>query len=562
MGLLPRLITLSVIFCFLLPAIPIQQPVPLPTSVLTSNDVIHTIQSIPPGNTLFSLKAPGNIPWIWDQYATAPGPLQGDDILYWGSTLGPYHNYSEVIAHISDRVNEFPELLLAFNIGASYNGLPIPCIQITAPGDSSSRLGFLIVAHHHGREAITVENALFFLDYLLANSNLPVVQRILHNFILYLIPTLNPDVLSILHINPWQRKNLHPIDEDADGLADEWEVQDVNGDHVVDFYEVEGEYYYTYEGLDLDGDGTTGEDLPGGVDLNRNYPIAFSSGINDPRAEIYHGDAPFSEPETQAMLNFTLHHYDNLAFGVSLHSGVSVLLTPWSFTSEPSYHEPFFANLGAAVTAASGFEWWSATQLYPSFGTLDDWLYGEYEIPTVTLETYGNESAWGHSIWDYFNPSADEVLSNCQKVRDAIIAMTDVLLDEPGTPVIVVPGVVSSTIPTFVSVYIDESMSGFDTLLLEYRFNPVSNFNWIGIPLVLQRGNQYGAQVPAPTADGIMELHVYGKDFAGHVIYSESVFYSISTPLFAGIVTFSVILIIAIVVSVVLIVRRYLRQRI
>ncbi len=506
-------------------------------------------------------RSPGTIAWIWDQYTGAPGPLQGDDVLHWGPTLGPFHNYSEVLAHIADRLTDFSDLIEVFTIGVSYNGLSIPCIQITAPGDISQRRGFLIVAHHHGREAITVENALYFFDYLLAHTDDPEVQRMLEQFVLYIIPTLNPDVLGMLHINPWQRKNLRPTDEDGDGLADEWEIQDVNGDFTIAFFEDPDEYYYTYEGIDLDGDGQTGEDLPGGIDINRNYPVAFSAGSSDPRSEIYQGTAPFSEPETQAMLNFTLHHYPNLAFGVSLHSGIDVLLTPWSHTSEPSYHEPFFANLGAAVQAASGFEWWSATQLYPSYGTWDDWLYGDYHIPAVTLEVYGNESAWGHSIWDYFNPNADQVLANCEKVRVAIFAMADVLLDEPGEPLILVPGVVSSGISTLVSVYIDQSLSGFDLLFIEYRFDPLQNRNWVGLPLIYQGGNRYDALVPAPAMGGLMELHVYGRDFAGHTIYSDSVFYTISAVLFLGQIIAVIVLVIVVVVIVILVVRRRRHQR-
>ena len=553
MGLFAKLSAFSLIVSFWIISVPMpNSPAPsAPDSIL-----FQSFKPFKEAFETFSFKNPGNVSWIWEQYENVTGPLPGDDTLHWGPTLGPFHNYSEILDHISDRVIEFPELLDVYNIGASYHGLPIPCVQITAPGDSSNRRGFLIVAHHHAREAITVENALYYLDYLLANVSQPEVQRFLTNFIIYLIPTLNPDTLGILHINPWQRRNLHPIDDDGDGSADEWEIQDVNGDYVVEYYETEYEWYYTYEGLDLDGDGTTGEDKPGGVDLNRNYPVAFAGGVNEPRAVVYHGDAPFSEPETQAMLNFTVHHLDNLAFGVSLHSGIAVLLTPWGFTSDPSPHEPFFANLGAAVQEASGFEWWSATQLYPSFGTWDDWLYGNYGIPAVTLETYGNESAWGHSIWDYFNPSADQVLANCYKVRNAINAMFEVLLDEPGEPIIVVPSVVSSVISTLVSVYIDASISGFEILYLEYRFNPANNYNWIGVPLVHHSGNRYDAVVPAPLFGGIMELHVFGQDFAGHIVYSDSVFYLISAQLFAGIVTTVIILIVVVIVLIVYLLRR------
>ncbi len=502
-----------------------------------------------------AVKTLTNIPWMWEQYEQPPSSLPGDDVLHWGSDLGPFHNYSEIVDHLNDRVSQFPEQLNLFTIGESYNGLPIPCISITGSGDSSDRLGFLIVAHHHGREAITIENALFFLDYLLAFPEATLVENALNNFIFYLIPTLNPDALEILHINPWQRKNLHPTDEDADGLLDEWEVQDTNGDFMVEQYEEEinGTIIVTYEGVDLDADGETGEDLPGGIDLNRNYPIAFDEGVSDPRSEIYHGQSPFSEPETQAMLNFTQHHHSNLVFGLSLHSGTAVFLTPWGHTSEPSYHEPYFARLGAYVELASGYDWWSATQLYPTYGSWEDWLYGEYGVPAATLETYGDASAYVESIWDYFNPSANQVIPVCRRVRDAILAITSVLLDEPGNPVIITPVIVPSLIPAWVSVYITESLSGFEILTIDYSFDGVS---WQHASLIYQGGNRYDALVPSPLFGSIVHVQVSGQDFADHQISSNILSYQVSFPLLLGI---SCAIVSLILVLIWLVLRRHRR---
>ncbi len=56
-----------------------------------------------------------------------------------------------------------------------------------------------------------------------------------------------------------------------------------------------------------------------------------------------------------------------------------------------------------------------------------------------------------------------------------------------------------------------------------------------------------------------MEVHVYGQDFAGHVVYSDSVFYSISAPLFAGIVSAVIIIIAVVIVLGVYFLRRRLR---
>ncbi len=359
--------------------------------------------------------------WIWEEYEGAPGPLPGDDVVHWGPSLGPFHNHSEIIEHLISRLIQFPSYVTAFDIGESYHGLPIPCITVTAPGNPIGRLGFLIVAHHHSRETVTVEHALYILDYLLANRALPEINAILMNFVIYIIPSLCPDSLSIIHINPWLRKNVHPVDDDGDGrLTDEFEIQDMNGNNYVERYDI-----YEYEGIDVDGDGSIGEDLPGGINLNRNYPVAWEEGSADPQSLDYHGLAPFSEPETQAMRNFAEIYGESLSFAISLHTGIEIFLTPWSYTDELPPDQELFEELGEAVEEASGFPW---SQLGPVSGIWDDWMYGEVGVPCGTLETYVNHEA--DSIWDVYQPSANLVMSLSEQVWQAIHAIIEVLMPE------------------------------------------------------------------------------------------------------------------------------------
>ena len=120
---------------------------------------------------------------------------------------------------------------------------------------------------------------------------------------------LNPDGLSIMHFYPEQRKNLRPIDDEGDN------VTDANLDGFLDD-ELERIYFWNdttniSEILqeDLDGDLSIAEDLPGGVDLNRNYG-AFWNGSGSSPDEIdplYRGPSPFSENETQALRDFMQH---------------------------------------------------------------------------------------------------------------------------------------------------------------------------------------------------------------------------------------------------------------
>ncbi len=372
-------------------------------------------------NGFTTVEAQSGFEWIWDEYQGAPGALAYDDVLHpgWGATLGPYHNFQEINEHLTALTTAFSDYISVQTIGLSFQSRTIRCATVTAPGDSTGRLGILLVAHHHGREVITIENALYILDYLMANRADPHISYILQNFVIYLIPTLNPDSLFEVYVNPWHRKNLRPVDEDSDGLLDEEPAQDVNGNYWVEGNEGTG----VYEGYDHDGDAITGEDLVGGVDLNRNYLVAWDDGINSAHSAAYHGTAPFSEPETQTMRNFVQPRASELVFAMSLHSGIECMFAPWFNNGSHTPHEALFAQVAVAIEDASGYE------RFDSGGTpgiWDDWMYGIMGIPAITLETFGRNSA---SIWDYFNPNADRVISYCERVWQAFRAMIEVLID-------------------------------------------------------------------------------------------------------------------------------------
>ncbi|MHA1591992.1 MAG: M14 family zinc carboxypeptidase, partial [Candidatus Heimdallarchaeaceae archaeon] len=271
--------------------------------------------------------------WLWQELASAPGPISGEDVVYWGEDLGPYHNYTELTEKLVLLNSTFPELVDVFSIGKTWHNNDVWCVKLTNETVTSSKTEYYIVAEHHARELISVENALYFIDKIVYDTIFGLYEDLLSSKELYIIPMLNPDGISIIHWFPEQRKNLHPIDDDDDGL------NDTDMDGLLDD-ELERVYYWDSDAntsailqSDLDGDGFTAEDLPGGVDLNRNYGVnwegAGSSSVkNNP---LYRGAYPFSENETQIMRDFMREHAFN--FAISLHSGVKTIITPWSHNS-------------------------------------------------------------------------------------------------------------------------------------------------------------------------------------------------------------------------------------
>ena len=337
----------------------------------------------------------GSYDWIWDEFVGATGDVPGNDIEVFGADFGYFHNKVELYDKLESLEMNFPDLIEVDTIGQSFKGNDIPVVKITNELKTRNKKEFFLVAHHHAREIITLENALYFIDkivYDFINGDREI-KTALKNRIIYVIPSLNIDTLDIMHLSPGQRKNLRPVDEDYDGILDDNEL---------------------LTGVDsADADTTIGEDLPGGVDLNRNYDFMWdypggSSTVNS--SEVYRGLAPFSEPETEALATFVRQHFFQSA--ISLHSGIELVLVPWSYTLDedcPDSEE--YYNVGTILSELTslGFE-----DLYPCSGEWGDWMYGARGIFSITLETYGNH--YTSYVWDMFNPPANEVILNCATI--------------------------------------------------------------------------------------------------------------------------------------------------
>jgi carboxypeptidase T len=143
-----------------------------------------------------------------------------------------FHDASEVDEEIERIHSLVPELMDLEVIGQSYEGLNISALRITNELNTVQKAKTLVVAHHHGREQITIEMTLRFMLRLL---NLYGVDDTITEYVdtqeIYIIPTINPDTLDhVLNGNHWLRKNLRPFNDDGDDETDEDSWEDVNGD--------------------------------------------------------------------------------------------------------------------------------------------------------------------------------------------------------------------------------------------------------------------------------------------------------------------------------------------
>ena len=123
-----------------------------------------------------------------------------------------------------------------------------------------------------------------------------------------------------------------------------------------------------------------------GVDLNLNYPADWDKekqeeikeGITDPAPRDFGGDAPLSEPESRAMVDFTKAH--NFRLVIAYHTQGGVIY--WQFNN---YAPPLSLTLARQFAAISGYaiEAGTAEAAYAGY---KDWFLQEYRRSGFTIE--------------------------------------------------------------------------------------------------------------------------------------------------------------------------------
>lgn len=133
-----------------------------------------------------------------------------------------------------------------------------------------------------------------------------------------------------------------------------------------------------------------------GVDLNRNFGYFWgfdnTGSSSNACAETYRGTAAFSEPETQALRDFTQAH--NFITVFNYHTYSDLLIMPFGYAvgavpDEPDYS--IYMELGADLTAENGYLFGTGDETvgYLTNGDAVDWMYGSEGIINFTPEVGG-----------------------------------------------------------------------------------------------------------------------------------------------------------------------------
>lgn len=243
-----------------------------------------------------------------------------------------YPGFAALSTALEKVAAEHPDRVRLRSIGQSVQGREIWLVTLGKSVKESAparRPAVLLVANLEADHVVGSVVALGLIERLAAATGKAAAW--LDRCDVHVVPRLDPDGVERALSAPLAdfRLNLRPVDRDRDGRAGEDGPDDLDADGLIVTMRLKdprratlvphdkdprllrpadparGEapvYAEESEGLDDDADGLRGEDPPGGVNLNRNWPHRWTE--FDPEA----GFSPTSEPEVHALIAFAFEH--------------------------------------------------------------------------------------------------------------------------------------------------------------------------------------------------------------------------------------------------------------
>jgi hypothetical protein len=254
-----------------------------------------------------------------------------------------FYDYTEMSELLHKLVAVYPELLSIQSIGKSEQGRDMWLVTMNNPktGPDTEKPAMWIDGNVHGNEIQAGETVLYTVQYLARSyGEVDSLTKLIDRVAFYFLVSQNPDgrqnwfdAATTPHD---YRTGLRPTDNDFDGLFDEDDDDDLDGDgHIGTMWRfdpngthrrnrddpriierasepgVKGELSFAgSEGIDNDGDGRLNEDGPGGYDMNRNWPTDWEPNY----IQFGAGEARLERPETNAVAELILAR-PNIAAG-------------------------------------------------------------------------------------------------------------------------------------------------------------------------------------------------------------------------------------------------------
>ena len=103
------------------------------------------------------------------------------------------YTYAELEAQLKAINAAYPQITSLYPIGRSWQERTLWCMEITGPqAAAEGKTASQCLANIHGGERESATCAMYFAWWVTQNSQTEQVQDILSNYILYVIPVINP----------------------------------------------------------------------------------------------------------------------------------------------------------------------------------------------------------------------------------------------------------------------------------------------------------------------------------------------------------------------------------
>jgi carboxypeptidase T len=305
----------------------------------------------------------------------AAGSARDIDITWEAPSAGGYHSYRSLDEEFGEYASKYPGRVEKLSVGKSFEGRELWALKIGTAG-STPLAKVAVVGGHHAREWASVEIPIRFVEDVLTSTEARL-SDLVNGIEFWVLPMVNPDghTFSVDYRRGW-RKSRSPH-RDSGGI------------------------------------------LRYGVDLNRNYPVGFRSGMTSDVVDnaTYGGPWPFSEPETNSLGN--LCKEQKFSGIISFHTFGDEILYPWAHLppsrtgAEIDVVRDVARRMAEAIN--QGDKVYNAIQAYGHYdlevgGDLCDWVFKELGGIAITVEleagNYGftPPSTELGNIYDQFRP--------------------------------------------------------------------------------------------------------------------------------------------------------------
>ena len=341
-----------------------------------------------------------------------------------------FHDHAGLYAILKELNEAFPSITKLYSIGKSYEGRDLWCLEVTnrSTGDPSRKPAMYIDGNIHGNEVQAGEVVAYTAWYLCENyGHIERVTTLLDDRVFYLIPTINPDGrdywFNAAQTASSSRSGKVPYDNDRDGLVDEDDYDDLDGDGSIVQMRIKdpngrwkadpefpqylmvrakadekGEYTVLgREGIDNDGDGRVNEDPAGGYDSNRNWAGEWQPRYVQRGAHEY----PFSLPNTRAVSEFVLAH-PNISGAQSFHNSGGMILRGPSREGGAMLPEDERVHLYISQQGEKMLPHYRALiawkDLYTTWGDETQWFYSARGIYSFVNELWTPANLYGDTV--------------------------------------------------------------------------------------------------------------------------------------------------------------------